>query len=142
MSQCFQNLCWPEIFCIPKAPQVDQRITAYSDLHGNARGPDVAPVTHKTPSTSARVCIMGLQFALWLWSQGQYRHVCMGSVCGRNAKFQMTILLLFLLLFNYFRKKTVFKHFVLCPCDTALTLGTLFAERQGVYQHSINSVHD
>lgn len=28
MSQCFQNLCWPEILCIPKVPQVDQRITA------------------------------------------------------------------------------------------------------------------
>jgi len=47
LSQCFQNLCWPEIFCIPKVPQVDQRITAYSDLHGNMRGPEVAPATHR-----------------------------------------------------------------------------------------------
>lgn len=45
-SRCFQNLCWPEIFCIPEVPQVDQRITACSDLHGNTRGTEVAPVTH------------------------------------------------------------------------------------------------
>lgn len=47
MSQCFQNLCWPEISSIPKVPQVDQGITAYTDLHGHTCGPEVAPVTHR-----------------------------------------------------------------------------------------------
>lgn len=47
MSHCFQNFFWPEIFCIPKVPQVAQRITDYSDLHGHMRGPQVAPVMHK-----------------------------------------------------------------------------------------------
>lgn len=47
MSQCFQNLLWPEIFYIPKVPQVAQSMTDCSDLHGHMRGPEVAPVTHR-----------------------------------------------------------------------------------------------
>lgn len=64
---------------------------------------------HAPLFTSGCVSVLGLQSALWLWSYRQNRHVCMGSGCDKNYKFQVFLFFFFL---SNFGKKIVFKHFV------------------------------
>ena len=79
----------------------------------------------QTPVTPGWAGPMGPQSALRLWSQGQNRHICMGSVFGRNEKFQMKICF-----FNYFRKKESLQEFCAVSFWCYITLSTLSAERQ------------
>lgn len=94
---------------------------------------------HAPLFTSGCVSVLGLQSALWLWSYRQNRHVCMGSGCDKNYKFQV---FLFFFFFKQFWEKNSLQAFCSSFSWICITLHALFLERQRVYQHSIDSVHD